>query len=67
MLLFRACPRCRQGVIEPNSDHYGLYLMCLNCGFMTDLRPGEYAWTALLRAGRSLQTSDSIDSRQIPA
>ncbi len=33
MLYFRSCPRCRTGTIELDSDIYGAFLNCLNCGY----------------------------------
>ncbi len=33
MLYFRSCPRCRTGTIEFDSDIYGAFLNCLNCGY----------------------------------
>ena len=33
MLYFNSCPRCKSGTIQLESDFYGSYLSCLNCGF----------------------------------
>lgn len=33
MLYFNACPRCKTGTVELESDFFGSYLSCLNCGF----------------------------------
>lgn len=33
MLYFNSCPRCKTGTIQLESDFYGSYLSCLNCGF----------------------------------
>ena len=33
MLYFNACPRCKSGTVQLESDFYGSYLSCLNCGF----------------------------------
>ena len=33
MLYFRSCPRCKTGTIQLESDFYGSFLSCLNCGF----------------------------------
>jgi hypothetical protein len=33
MLYFNSCPRCKSGTIQLESDHFGSYLSCLNCGF----------------------------------
>ncbi|MEG3594382.1 MAG: hypothetical protein VX355_02700 [Chloroflexota bacterium] len=36
MLRFKGCPRCK-GDINKNSDTYGSYLECLQCGHMVYL------------------------------
>lgn len=33
MLYFNSCPRCKSGTIQLESDFFGSYLSCLNCGF----------------------------------
>ncbi len=33
MLYFNACPRCKTGTVQLESDFFGSYLSCLNCGF----------------------------------
>lgn len=33
MLYFNACPRCKSGTVQLESDFFGSYLSCLNCGF----------------------------------
>jgi hypothetical protein len=37
MLYFKTCPKCETGTVEHNSDPWGGYLQCLNCGFMRDV------------------------------
>ena len=37
MLDFKGCPRCR-GDMHVNSDIYGEYKECLQCGLMLDVR-----------------------------
>ena len=36
MMLLRACPRCH-GDLSLDSDIYGKYLSCLQCGFVRDV------------------------------
>lgn len=46
MLYFRSCPRCKTGTIKFESDFFGNYLSCLNCGFQKNaasLRRMEFA------------------------
>ena len=33
MLYFNSCPRCKTGTVQLESDFFGSYLSCLNCGF----------------------------------
>ena len=36
MMLLRACPRCH-GDLSLDSDIYGRYVSCLQCGFIRDV------------------------------
>ena len=38
MLYLKSCPRCA-GDINADSDMYGMFLKCLQCGFSKDLTP----------------------------
>ena len=38
MLYLKSCPRCA-GDINADSDMYGTFLKCLQCGFSKDLSP----------------------------
>jgi Zn ribbon nucleic-acid-binding protein len=38
MLYFNSCPRCKSGTVQLESDHYGSYLSCINCGFERSAR-----------------------------
>lgn len=33
MLYFNSCPRCKTGTVQLDTDFFGSYLSCLNCGF----------------------------------
>ena len=35
MLRFKSCPRCKGDMIS-DSDRYGLYEQCLQCGYLRD-------------------------------
>lgn len=37
MLWLDNCPRCK-GDVELNSDYYGWYQQCLQCGYLRDLQ-----------------------------
>ena len=37
MILFKACPRC-SGDLRLESDMYGPYAQCLQCGHMADFK-----------------------------
>ena len=56
MLLFKSCPKCGDGDLRKESDHYGPYLLCVQCGFMRDIPaavpvPAEPAITFMPEAG----------------
>ena len=58
MLYLKSCPRCA-GDINADSDMYGMFLKCLQCGFSKDLSPemarnlfGEQDATPEVAAGR---------------
>ena len=36
MNFFKGCPRCHGDIVE-RDDVFGKYLICLQCGFLTDL------------------------------
>jgi hypothetical protein len=33
VLYFKACPKCKTGTVQLDSDFYGSFITCLNCGF----------------------------------
>lgn len=33
MLYFKSCPKCLNGTIQLDSDFFGSFMTCLNCGF----------------------------------
>ena len=35
LILFKACPRCN-GDLHVNSDMYGRYVECLQCGYLVE-------------------------------
>ena len=37
MLRLKGCPRCK-GDLHTDRDIYGTYTVCLQCGYMVDLR-----------------------------
>lgn len=37
MLILKGCPRCR-GDLKVDRDHDGPYLLCLQCGYIKDLK-----------------------------
>ena len=39
MIYFKSCVRCR-GDVRLDSDNYGWFLQCLQCGFQRDLPAG---------------------------
>lgn len=51
MMLLRACPRC-QGGLSLDSDIYGRYVSCLQCGFVRDVTEIEAQGKAKLDLGK---------------
>jgi hypothetical protein len=62
MVWLKACPRCH-GDLFLDSDHYGMFKMCVQCGYARDLAAGvstdqsrrlasqdEAAWLELMTA-----------------
>ena len=37
MLKQKSCPRCKNGNVAIDRDHYGRYEYCIQCGYMRDL------------------------------
>ena len=37
MMFFKSCPKCIDGDLIKNDDHFGPYLKCVQCGFMKDV------------------------------
>ena len=38
MVSFKACPRCLAGDVVREGDTFGWYDLCLQCGFVKDLK-----------------------------
>lgn len=56
MLYFNSCPRCTTGTVQLESDLYGSYLSCLNCGFeksATSVRKLDYSEELQREVGQS--------------
>lgn len=76
MLYFKSCPRCRTGTVQLESDFYGSYLSCLNCGFEKSAasvrkldydemkREAEHA-VAAANADAALAVDDDLDSDDV--
>ena len=42
MIRFKSCPRCKMGDVIVDRDIYGWNALCLQCGYMKDLKmPSE--------------------------
>lgn len=37
MVLFKSCPRCQTGDLVEKDDMYGVYVQCLQCGYVRDV------------------------------
>ena len=38
MIRFKSCPRCEMGDVVVDRDIYGWNILCLQCGYMRDLK-----------------------------
>ena len=50
MLYFRSCPHCRTGTVLLDWDQEGRFFLCLNCGWMVDLKQPRRAGAAVMDA-----------------
>ena len=39
MVWLKACPRCQRGDLKLDSDMYGKFVQCVQCGFIKELNP----------------------------
>jgi len=48
VLKLQRCPKCKNGVVTVDRDHYGWYKYCIQCGYARDLESmlevGQRAW-----------------------
>ena len=50
---FKACPRCKQGLVVFEKDIYGEHIQCLQCGYMKDVNDESEAVSIITGAVRS--------------
>lgn len=43
MVWLKACPRCQRGGLKLDSDMYGKFVQCVQCGFIKELNPAPLA------------------------
>jgi DNA-directed RNA polymerase subunit M/transcription elongation factor TFIIS len=53
---FKACPRCKQGLVVFEKDIYGQHIQCLQCGYMKDVDDENDALAVLAGIERPLDT-----------
>ncbi len=53
MLVLKGCPRCR-GDVTYNSDYYGVYKQCIQCGYLEDVDTSreQVAAVAVVKPGK---------------
>ena len=50
---FKACPRCKQGLIVFTKDIYDEHIQCLQCGYMKDVNDESEALSIITGASHS--------------
>ncbi len=61
MVSFKACPRCLAGDVVRERDTFGWYDLCLQCGFVKDLKsPGDVA--VVLTEGSTDRERESVSA-----
>lgn len=63
MLYFRSCPHCKTGTILLDSDQEGRFFLCLNCGWMVDLKQRQPVGAAVSNAA----TQEELEASPAPA
>ena len=53
MVSFKACPRCRNGDVIREKDIFGWYEMCLQCGFVKDLKGPDDVGVVLAQGSKN--------------
>lgn len=48
----KACPRCERGDMFQDSDIYGPFRQCFQCGYLQDLPAAEPQWALAGEQGR---------------
>jgi len=59
MIWFKACPKC-QGDLCLDSDHFGKYQTCVQCGYLKDLMDPARAAVPAIRLPRPKAPSRRI-------
>ena len=66
MVMLRACPRCITGSVIRGGDNYGLYIQCLQCGYLKDLDDERTAEDGSPQAEASLAAAQ-VHKRRAPS
>lgn len=53
---FKACPRCKQGLVVFEKDIYGQHILCLQCGYMKDVEDESEAKSVINGVERPVDT-----------
>jgi ribosomal protein S27AE len=61
---FKACPRCKQGLVVMEKDIYGQHIQCLQCGYMKDVNDESEALAVM--AGVELPVDRLPDTARPP-
>ena len=66
MVMLRACPRCITGGVIRGGDGYGLYIQCLQCGYLKDVDDEQTAEDGSSQTEASLATAQ-VHERRAPS
>ena len=61
---FKACSRCKQGLVVFEKDIYGQHIQCLQCGYMKDVNDVTEALSVM--AGAELPVDTLPDTARPP-
>jgi len=64
IIWFKACPRCKLGLVLLEKDIYGQHIQCLQCGYMKDVHDEREALAVI--AGVELPVDTLPDTARPP-
>ena len=62
MVWLKACPRCRRGDLKLDSDMYGKFFQCLQCGHIKEINPKAVAEPIKSPAPKQVKATETRQS-----